>query len=638
MFKTKPKFLLLFLFVALCLPGGSAGAEGEPLWPIVTELMCKNWIDGAAPDDWVYVGDVKFWNTRDKLKIEVIPTIGYRLEKVNIHVVVDPDDFEKVLDKKGKPIAGKFDYKTDYLGTYGYLAEGHTEVISFEDLIPKGANSICWGVDPEKCPPNRFVIVRVELYEQDGVNDDGTENWVDIPQSAYAEHELTFFDRLEKEEAVWAWYVTYPLAKVEPGHFIDANVNGLRFETPTQSGTTGDNGQFWFIPEERVNFFVGSLPLGDVLADRRVSPVDLFEGGDLDDYRVLNVARLLQSLDADGNPAQGAINITETVIGCLDNALNGLPPIPELDVFFADDAAVSALINATVAACAGEVALKAVSKEEARENLNSGQKAGNLMKRNISKTPDMKSDKAKIEIMPVYVPAQRSDGSSASVVYHDADGNVIETRNEAKPIVVAYLDEVEDTGASDVFVAISRDDGETWKRRNISKTAGKSSFDVNGYPGESVKPMLKVKDNMIFVAWTDKYCRGGRPGYAIKVCPDTDGDGLPDPCEICRETAEGTVCTLDYPGDDAYWADDLYGRGRPAALGDLRGLSRKGRGALQLRLGGPGRGRFRRQCPVVQARAAHLRPARRPPALCRGGHRRRVRHRLAGGPQGPGAR
>jgi hypothetical protein len=168
----------------------------------------------------------------------------------------------------------------------------------------------------------------------------------------------------------------------------------------------------------------------------------------------------------------------------------------------------------------------------------------------------MKSDKAKIEIMPVYVPAKRSDGSPTEVVYHDADGEVSETRTVAKPIVVSYLDAVEGSGALDVFVAISRDDGETWKRRNLSKTADKSS--LVGYPGESWKPMLKVKDNKIFVAWTDKYCRGGRPGYAITVCPPEEPD-----CEICRDTAEDTVCTTDYPGDDAYWQDDLFGVGGP---------------------------------------------------------------------------
>ncbi len=108
-----------------------------------------------------------------------------------------------------------------------------------------------------------------------------------------------------EDRSVWGWYVTYPLAKVEPGHFIDANVNGLTFETPTQFGVTGDNGQFWFIPDERVDFSVGSVALGDALGDRRVSPVDLFEGSDMDDDRVINVAWLLQSLDADGNPGAG---------------------------------------------------------------------------------------------------------------------------------------------------------------------------------------------------------------------------------------------------------------------------------------------------------------------------------------------
>ena len=42
---------------------------------------------------------------------------------------------------------------------------------------------------------------------------------------------------------------------------------------------------------------------------RAVSPEDLFPGADLEDDRVLNVARLLQSLDGDGNPG-----ITVTVL------------------------------------------------------------------------------------------------------------------------------------------------------------------------------------------------------------------------------------------------------------------------------------------------------------------------------------
>jgi hypothetical protein len=533
----------------LCTANG--GATDELLWPLKTKLMSKDWVVDT-PDAWLDVGDVSMLNTRDDLKISITTYDNFKLKEVSIHIVKSEDEFQTILDKKGKPKPSKFDYKTDYYEDYGILADGHLEEIPLSNF------EICWGVDPEQCPPNRYIIVHAELVQLDGYNDDGTENWVDVTEAAFAKGDgnfQRFTDGDGEDEGIyWAFYVTYPLAKVEPGHFIDANVNGLAFETPTQSGTTGDNGQFWYIPEEPIAFSVGSVDLGDALGDRRVSPVDLFEGSDMDDDRVLNVARLLQSLDADGNPGQGAINITEPVIACLESALGTIDSVPPVD--FTNDTAVGALIDATVEACAGEVALAAVSKEDAWENLNSGQKAGNLMKKNISKTPEMKSDKAKIEIMPVYVPAKRSDGTATEVLYHDADGNVIETRQVAKPIVVSYLDEAEDSGALDVFVAISRDDGDTWKRRNVSKTADKSS--LVGYPGESWKPMLKVKDNKIFVAWTDKYCRGGRPGYAITVCPPEEPG-----CEICRDTAEGTICTPDYPGDDAYWQDDLFGVGGP---------------------------------------------------------------------------
>jgi hypothetical protein len=533
------------------------GAEEELTWPVETKLVYQ---DGDIVDLWHDIGDVKMLNTRDELTIDIFNVSeSYRIIEVSILIVQNEVDY---LDNKGKPKPNKFPFKTDYLGDYGSLVDSHYEVISLDELKDDLGFKICWGVNPEQCPPNFYTVVHVQTQKMMQVTTDtGALEWVPDgkPGQAYALGNPGTFDRYPGTESevdgeYWGYYVTYPRAKVESGHFFDAIVNGLAFETPTQSGVTGEEGQFWFIADERVAFSVGSVVLGDALGDRRVSPLDLFEGSDMDDDRVLNVARLLQSLDADGNPGQGAINITEPVVACLESALTTIPGMPPVD--FADDAAVGDLIDATVAACAGQVALTAVTKEEARENLNAGMKAGNLMKRNISKTPGMKSDKAKIEIVPVYVPAQRPDGTPTDVVYHDADGEVIETRDEAKPIVVSYLDEVEGTGAADVFVAISRDDGDTWKRRNLSKTADKSS--KVAYPGVSQKPMLKVKDNMIFVAWTDKYCRGGRPRYAITVCPPEAPE-----CEICRETAEGTFCYPDYPGDDEYWQDDLYGVGGP---------------------------------------------------------------------------
>jgi len=526
------------VFSVLCMFAGLVGAGEELTWPVATDLVAN---DANYAEVWHDVGDVSMWNTTDTLKISVVAGDGLLLDEVSIELVTDPAEFEKILDQDGKPKIGKFTYKTDYLADQGAGVPSHLELIPMQDL------DICWGVDPEKCPPNRYIVVAAVVSG--------------VGETAYAEGSGAFNRDPESGELVlaWGWYVTYPLAKVDPGHFVDANVNGLYYETVTQFGTTGQEGQFWFIPGEDVSFSVGSLPLGDTLAERRVAPPDLFPGTEMEDDQPLNVARLLQSLDGDGNPAQGAINITDAVVACLETALAGQVPSPE--VLFADDAAVTALIDATHAACAGQVELVAVTKEEALANLNTGMQAGNMLKRNVSKSPDMASDKAKLEIMPMYVPAQRPDGAPTEVVYYDTDGNPIETRGEAKPIVVSYLDEVEGMGASDVFVAISRDDGDSFKRRNVSKTADKSS--LLAHPGNSERPMLKVKDNLIFVAWTDKYCQGGRPGYAITVCPDTDGDGVADPCEVCRDTAEGEICNLDYPGDDAYWQDDLYGVGGP---------------------------------------------------------------------------
>ncbi|NND56881.1 MAG: hypothetical protein HKN57_06495 [Xanthomonadales bacterium] len=555
---------LVALLMLLCTSASSVNAQNNQeglTWPVETRLMVKDWNPGT-PDAWIPIGEVDFVNGHKEngnLQITIDPIEPYTIGEVRIHIVQDLDDFDSILDKKtGQPKASKFDYKTDYFGDQGITVESHVETIPLSNF------DVCWGPNLTACPP-LYTIVSVILYEEQVVEDVTT--LVRVPEDAYAENEGVFSRFDKDDDRIWGMYVTYVPAKVEPGHFIDAIVNGLSYVTVTQTnfGITGEGGQFWYLPGEYIAFYAGNLYLGDALGDHQVSPPDLFGQADMDDDRVLNVARLLQSLDADGNPAQGAINLTAEVVDCLNSALGDPPPVLEPELFFSDDAAVGALIDATIAVCRGTVSLAAVTKAEALENLNNGMQAGNLMKRNISKSPDLKSNKAKIDMMPVYVPARRSDDTLTEVVYFDENDAIIETRYEAKPIVVSYLDEVEGTGALDVWVAISRDDGDSWKRSNISKTAKKSS--LVGYAGESWKPMLKVKDNKIFVAWTDKYCRGGRPGYGITVCDafdvDSDDDGEFDTCEVCRETDEGTMCRNDYTGDDTYWQDDIFGVAGP---------------------------------------------------------------------------
>ncbi len=540
-----PTLLAVAMCVVPCVLAAGGGAGDGMIWPLRTDLQSRVQEDF---DSFLTVGEVAVWNTKNDLKI-LVTSEAYKLAEVSIHVVQPPDDFADILNKKGKPVAGYFDYKTDNLDGPGSEAHSYLQVIPLDNF------DICWSVKPTICEPNLHIAIQVEVAGVD---------------SAFAAGDGVF-PRLDKhDDRIWSEYIVYPLAKVEPGHFVDANVSGLRYATITQDGVTGEEGHFWWLPPEVIDFWVGNLHLGTALADRNVSPVDLFPGSDMDDDRVINMAWLLQSLDADGMHGSGAISITEPVVACLNSAL---PAFEQVD--FGNEPGISALIDATQAACAGVVDLVPLTRDDARENLATGQKIGNLMKKNVSKNAAMMSDKAKLEIMPVYVTARRADDSVTEVLYYDAEGGLIELpRNVAKPIVVAYVEEVEGTAtevegknASDVFVAISRDDGETWKRRNISRTAGRSSR--AGYPGDSAKPMLKVKDNMIFVAWTDKYCRGGRPGYAINLCndPTTEADETPETgCAVyCTGNPDEVdqMCTADYPGDDAYWKDDIYGAGGP---------------------------------------------------------------------------
>ncbi|MCY4599686.1 MAG: CocE/NonD family hydrolase [Acidobacteria bacterium] len=93
-------------------------------------------------------------------------------------------------------------------------------------------------------------------------------------------------------------------------------VEGLAYSgAGGSSGTTGEHGEFSYAAGDRVTFAIGELVLGAVDMGaggdlQRVTPAHLVPevGGDVDaitDQRVTNIARLVQSLDADGDPENG---------------------------------------------------------------------------------------------------------------------------------------------------------------------------------------------------------------------------------------------------------------------------------------------------------------------------------------------
>jgi hypothetical protein len=162
---------------------------------------------------------------------------------------------------------------------------------------------------------------------------------------------------------------------------------------------------------------------------------------------------------------------------------------------------------------------------------------------------------------------------------------LIECRELAKPILTTYMSKVDiyddqvkedfwdGRFAWDVFTAISRDDGTTWKRMNVSRMADMSSFDLETgepFPGTTGSPYLKVNDNKILVVWESKFCKSGNPRYAINTCddPTTEEIEADDPLTEENECAvyctgnpdnDTEVCEPDYPGDDDYAITDIWG-------------------------------------------------------------------------------
>jgi len=125
------------------------------------------------------------------------------------------------------------------------------------------------------------------------------------------------------------------------GRLIDAPVEGVAYVSGSIAGVTAADGSFEYESGGRVRFFIGDIALGEPAAGKaHLSPLDLVRGGTLDTPAVINIARLLQSLDA--VPGDDGITITAGVRAeaTRSNAAVGAS-IVSLD--FADD---TAFVNA----------------------------------------------------------------------------------------------------------------------------------------------------------------------------------------------------------------------------------------------------------------------------------------------------
>lgn len=111
------------------------------------------------------------------------------------------------------------------------------------------------------------------------------------------------------------------------GQFIDSAVSGLKYSC--SSGLTGEtdiSGNFTCEENDTATFYLGEYVIGSSAAKSIVTPYDLFPDNEV---AAINVARLLQSLDLDGDPSDG-IAIPQDF-----SALNGISITPQDTNFIA---------------------------------------------------------------------------------------------------------------------------------------------------------------------------------------------------------------------------------------------------------------------------------------------------------------
>ncbi|MDQ2090859.1 choice-of-anchor O protein [Marimonas arenosa] len=98
------------------------------------------------------------------------------------------------------------------------------------------------------------------------------------------------------------------------------------------------------------------------------------------------------------------------------------------------------------------------------------------------------AEHAYTDVLKFFVPTQRASGLQEPVEYYDIDENLVETLEQAKPLVNVFMYGpavgVEHTAFAhsfmDAFAGVSLDDGETWKTTNLSQSADLTSFTLGG--------------------------------------------------------------------------------------------------------------------------------------------------------------
>lgn len=96
-----------------------------------------------------------------------------------------------------------------------------------------------------------------------------------------------------------------PDVEIFTGIFVDSFVRGLNYITESQTGTTNAAGEFTYKNGESITFSIGDIFFPTIDATSVITPLTIFNSDNINDIAVVNMLRLLQTLDMDGNAGNG---------------------------------------------------------------------------------------------------------------------------------------------------------------------------------------------------------------------------------------------------------------------------------------------------------------------------------------------
>jgi hypothetical protein len=111
---------------------------------------------------------------------------------------------------------------------------------------------------------------------------------------------------------------------VKQGVFIDSPVAGISYTTTpgNKSGVNDAQGHYNYVAGDTVTFSIGNIVFPTVTATEVVTPLNLAATTDLNNQVVVNISRLLQTLDSD--PSDNVITISQAAITAGDNVSSNL--------------------------------------------------------------------------------------------------------------------------------------------------------------------------------------------------------------------------------------------------------------------------------------------------------------------------